>query len=91
MKIINLDKKCNKKARKVSQKKASPKSDEPKKVSGPIMIQAKKNRSLKKSMEKRQLQRQGKKLKRPHRLKKHQSHLNLLTQARSLKNDHLKI
>ena len=36
MKIINLDKKCNKKARKVSQKKASPKSDEPKKVSGPI-------------------------------------------------------
>ena len=35
MEIINLHKKCNKKARKVSQpKEASPKSDEPKKVSG---------------------------------------------------------
>ena len=35
MEIINLHKKCNKKARKVSQpKKAPPKSDEPKKASG---------------------------------------------------------
>ena len=39
MQIINLHKRCNKKARKVSQPKkasGSPKSDEPKKVSGPI-------------------------------------------------------
>ena len=39
MEIINLHKRCNKKARKVSQPKkasGSPKSDEPKKVSGPI-------------------------------------------------------
>ena len=35
MKIINLHKKCNKKTRKVSQKKVSG-SDEPKKVLGPI-------------------------------------------------------
>ena len=35
MEIINLHKKCNKKARKVSQKKVSG-SDKPKKVSGPI-------------------------------------------------------
>ena len=35
MKIINLHKKCNRKARKVSQKKASG-SDEPKIVSEPI-------------------------------------------------------
>ena len=35
MEIINLHKKCNKKVRKVSQpKRASPKSDEPKKVTG---------------------------------------------------------
>ena len=52
-----------------------------KKYQGLLMIQARKNRSLKKSMEKRPLQRQEKKLKRPHSLKKHQSHLNLLTQA----------
>ena len=78
MEIINLHKKCNKKARKVSQPKkasASPKSDEPKKtlsksvsrkVSGLLMIQARKDRSLKKHqvMEKRPLQRQEKKLRR---------------------------
>ena len=52
---------------------------------GLLMIQARKNRSLKKhqgqAMEKRPLQRQEKKLKRSHSLKKHQSHLNLLTPA----------
>ena len=60
-----------------------------KKYQSPLMIQTRKNRSLKKhqgqAMEKRLLQRQGKKLKRPHSLKKHQSHLNLLTQVRKKK------
>ena len=65
MEIINLPKKCNKKARKVSQpkkalskpdepKKASSKSDEPKNQS-PLMIKARKKRSIKKhqAMEKK--------------------------------------
>ena len=56
---------------------------------GLLMIQARKDRSLKKhkgqAMEKRSLQRQEKKLKRPHSLKRHQSHLNLLTQVRKEK------
>ena len=61
-----------------------------KKYQDPLMIQASKNRSLKKhqEMEKRPLEGQGKKLKRPLQrqekmcLKKHQSHLSLLTQER---------
>ena len=36
MEIINIHKKCNKKNRKVLQPKTLSKSDEPKKVSGPI-------------------------------------------------------
>ena len=89
MEIINLHKRCNKRARKVPQpKKASksfksdepkkvsesPKLDEPKKVSGspgPIDDRNEEGRSLKnhqgQAMEKRPLQRQEKKLKRPHR------------------------
>ena len=79
MEIISLHKRCNKK---FSQPKKAPfKSDEPKKHQSHLnllMIQAKKNRRLKKPMEKRSLQRQEKKLKRPHSQKKHQNHLNLL-------------
>ena len=54
------------------------------KKQGLLMIQARKDRSLKKhqAMEERLLQRQEKKLKRPHSLKKHQSHLNLSIQVR---------
>ena len=56
------------------------------------MIQTRKKRSLEKhkgqAMEKIALQRQEKKLKRPHGLKKRQNHLNLLTQARKKKKDH---
>ena len=91
MEIISLHKRCNKKARKVPQlKKASPKSDDLKKYQGPLMIRMRKNnRSLKKHrgqvMEKRSLQKQEKKLKRPHNRKKHQSHRNLLTQVRKKK------
>ena len=54
-----------------------------KKYQGPSRIQARKNRSLKKPIEKRSLQRQE---------KKHQSQLNLSTQVRSMKKkDHLKM
>ena len=82
MEIINLHKKCNKNARKVSQKKHYQMNL--KKYQGPLMIQAGKNRSLKKhqAMEKRPLQTQE---------KKHQNHLNLLTQARKKKKGCLKI
>ena len=56
------------------------------------MIQTRKKRSLEKhkgqAMEKIALQRQEKKLKRPHGLNKRQNHLNLLTQARKKKKDH---
>ena len=51
MEIVNLYKKCNKKARKVPRPKnasGSPKLDEPKKYQGPLMIQVKRNRSLEK-------------------------------------------
>ena len=65
MEIMNRHKKCNKKAWKVSHpKKASPK------VSGPLMIQVRKNRSLKKPMKKRPIQRQEKKIKKAPQLKK---------------------
>ena len=87
MEIINLHKRCNKK---VPQPKKAPfKSDEPKKYPSHLnllMIQARKNRSLENSMEKRLPQGQKKKLKRRHSRKKHQSHLNLLTQAGKKKN-----
>ena len=56
MEIISLHNRCNKKARNVSHpKNPLSKSDERKKVSGLTMIQARKNRSLKKhqAMEKR--------------------------------------
>ena len=62
---------------------------------GLLMIQGRNDKSLKKhqgqAMEKRPLQRQEKKLKRPHSLKKHQSHLNLLTQARKRRRGCLKM
>ena len=95
MEIINLHKNCNKKARKVLQPKHYLNQMNLKKhqrhqnqmkiknYQNPLMMQARKNRSLKKSMEKILLQRQE---------KKHQSHLNLLIQLRSLKKkDHLKM
>ena len=97
MEIISLHKRCNKKSRKASQPKKNenyPNQMNLKKYQGHqglLMIQARKNRSPKKHqgqpMEKRPLQRQEKKLKRPHSLKKHQSHLNLLTQAWKKKKD----
>ena len=70
MKIINLHKKCNRKTRKVSQKKASG-SDEPKKVLEPIDDPGE-DRSLKKhpAMEKISLQRQEKKVKKTSQPKK---------------------
>ena len=70
MEIINLHKRCNKKARKTSQPKKAPKSDEETKKAS--RSSDGKNAAIK----------AGKKFKRPHSLKKHQSHLNLLTQAR---------
>ena len=77
MEIINLPKKYNKKARKVS-RKASPKSDEPKKVSGPIDDPGEEGQKPKKvsSNGKKTTTKAGKKC-----LKKYQSHLNLLIQA----------
>ena len=66
MEIISLHKRsCNRKAEKVSQpKKASPNQMNLKKYQRALMIQARKNRYLKKSAEKRPLQRPEKKLKR---------------------------
>ena len=71
MKIINLHKRCNKKVPQPKKVSKSFKSDEPKKYQSPLMIQARKNRGLKKSMQKMCLQKQEKKLKRPHNLKKY--------------------
>ena len=72
-----------------SLKKHYPNQMSLKRHQSPLMIQARKKRRLKKhrglAMEKRPLQRQEKKFKRPHSLKKYQSHPNLLTQAKSLK------
>ena len=88
MEIINLHKRCNKKARKVSQPKkasGSPRSDEPKKASGFVDDPSKEEQKPKKTDGKKNAKKSGKKLKRPHSLKKHQSHLNLLTQARKKK------
>ena len=82
MEIINLHKRCNKKARKTPLPKKALKStksdDSNEEKQGPKKHQGQ-------AMEKRSLQKQEKKLKRPHSLKKHQSHLNLLTQARKKK------
>ena len=82
MEIINLHKRCNKKA--PQPKKALSKSDEPKKApKSPEFIDdlSEEEQKPKKPMKKRQLQRQEKKLKIAHSRKRHQSHLNLLTQA----------
>ena len=73
MEIINLHKRCNKKARKTSQPKKAPKSDEE---------EQKTKKASRSSDGKNAAIKAGKKFKRPHSLKKHQSHLNLLTQAR---------
>ena len=56
-----------------------------KKVSEPIDDPSKEEQKPKKTMEKRPLQMQEKKLIRPHGLKKHQYYLNLLTQTRKKK------
>ena len=85
MEIINLHKKCNKKARKVSQpKKASESSklDEPKKVSRPIDDPSEEGQKPKKASSDRKKTATKARKKLPHSLKKHQSHLNLLIQAR---------
>ena len=84
MEIINLHKRCDKKVPQPIKASKSFKSDEPKKHQSHLnllMIQARKNTSQKKPMEKRSLQIQVKKLKRPQSRKKHQSHLRLLTRA----------
>ena len=76
MEIISLHKKCIKRARKIPvPKKASELPDEPKKVSGlPGLIDDPNEEGQKpkkgQEMEKRSLQRQEKKLKRPHNQKK---------------------
>ena len=92
MGIINIHKRCNKRARKVPQpKKASksPKSDEPKKVLEPIDDPNEEEQKPKKASSpsdgKKVATKAGKKLKRLHSRKKHQSHLNLLAQARKKK------
>ena len=82
MEIINLHKGCNKKAKKVSQpKKASPKSDEPKKVSEPIGDPSEEGQKLKKADEKKTTTKAGKKVKKPHSLRKHRSPQSLLIQT----------
>ena len=92
MEIISLHKRCNKRAGRfhsLKRHQSHPNQMNLKKYQGHqglLIIQARKDRRLKKhqgqAMEKIPLQRQEKKLKRPHNLKKHQSHLNLLTQVR---------
>ena len=90
--IVHLHKRCNKKARKVSQPKKSSeslKSNEPKIVSGPIDDPSEKGQKSKKTSRssngKKTATKAGKKVKRTPQPKKHQSHLNLLTQARKKK------
>ena len=75
--IINFHKRCNKKARKVSQPKkasGSPKSNEPKKVSGPIDDSSKEGQNPKKISrsvdQKKPLQRQEKKVNKTSQTKK---------------------
>ena len=80
MKIINLHKKCNKKARKVSQpkalsksdepKKALSKSDEPKEVSEPIDDPSEEEQKSKKSDGKKTATKVGKKVKKASQTKK---------------------
>ena len=87
---ISLHKRCNKKAMKVSQpKKASrsPRSDEPKKASGLIDDPSEKEQKPKKASSdgKKITTKVGKKVKKTSQPKKHQSHLNLLTQTRKKK------
>ena len=91
MEIIKLQKKCNKKDKKVLQpkalsksdepKKAISKSDEPKKVSEPINDPSEEEQKPKKADGKKTTTKEGKKLKRPHSLKKHQSPQGLLIQT----------
>ena len=71
MEIISLHKRCNKKAKKVSQpKKASPKSDEPKKVSGPIDDPIEEEQNPKKAGGKNTTTKTGKKVKKASQAKK---------------------
>ena len=86
--VVHLHKRCNKKARKVSQPKKSSeslKSNEPKIVSGAIDDPSEKGQKSKKTSRssngKKTATKAGKKVKRTPQPKKHQSHLNLLTQA----------
>ena len=96
MEIISLHKKCNKKARKVSQtKKASEppkpdegkkvsepsKSEEPKKASGPVHDPSEEEQKPKKADGRNTTTKAGKKVKSPHSLKKHQKSLSLLIQT----------
>ena len=83
--IINLHKRRNRKARKVSQPKKASGSDEPKKVSGPIDDPSKEEKKPKKADGKKTTTKAGKKVKKTSQPKKHQTHLNLLTQARKKK------
>ena len=91
MEIIKLRKKCNKKDRKVLQPKALTKSDEPKKVSRPIDDPSEEEQKPKKASSdgKKTTTKTGKKLKRPHNLKKHQSPQSLLIQTRTMNKDRL--
>ena len=72
-----------------SREKALSKSDEPKKVPGPIDDLSEEQQRPKKSSgssnEKKTATKAKKKLKKPHGQKKHQSHLNLLIQVRKKK------
>ena len=91
MEIIGLHKRCNKKARKTSQpKKArkSSKSDEsmPEFADTGLDEDEQKPKNASRSGDgENNATKAGKKLKRHHSQKKHQSHLNLLTQARKKK------
>ena len=89
MEIINLHKRCNKKARKVTQPKKAPKSfksDEPKKIAGspgliddPSEEEQRPKKASRPSDGKKTATRKEKKVKKTSQPKKHQSHLNLLT------------
>ena len=91
MEIINLHKRCNKKARKTPQPKKAPfKSDEPKKApKSPEFIDDPNEKEQKSKKESRTVTKARKMLKRPRTRKKHQIHLNLLIQSgKKKKNDH---
>ena len=78
MEIINLHKMCNNKDRKLPQPKNAPKPLEP--IDSSEEEQRPRNASRPEDGRKTATK-AGKKLKRPHSRKKHQSHLNLLNQA----------